>query len=390
LAANFKNAVAVHARNWIWPEASIDVWCNENGPDGLAPPPDEAKLPWFGACDNSSFAYSYIRKHAYWFHDGYTIVFCPRFWHDTTNRFGFRDSGKRSLSDVLALAKQFPVEFGGDPDRIAMNRGQTYLHELMHLDHLVSSPPVTDLVSRVRIRLYGGRFCARLASLFGCAQKQPDSVVSENGEWGSTVNADNYAYFANSIYFREQLQQQEPATPTGNWQGLAASTVSPPLKTSQPFDPLLSLGVNASILDNDTSFFDMVGPSNFALDNIPVPKYEPPPWPPACFPSNTQTDPSLLNNLAAVYCSDFGFVPLIPALVINMTEADLSPANPSAKISVEFSYTESDLGLPCGLSCLDTFTNLTQTCQFDSHTITGSVNVTMGCGTFGFTVLPTS
>jgi hypothetical protein len=229
-----------------------------------------------------------------------------------------------------------------------------------------------------------------LASLFGCAQKQPDSVVSENGEWGSTVNADNYAYFANSIYFREQLQQQEPATPTGNWQGLAASTVSPPLKTSQPFDPLLSLGVNASILDNDTSFFDMVGPSTFALDSIPVPKYEPPPLPPLCIPSNTQTDPSLLNNLAAVYCSDLGFVPLIPTLVINMTEADLSPANPSAKISVEFSYTGSDLGLPCGLSCLDTFTNLTLTCQFDSHTITGSVNVTMGCGTFGFTVLPAS
>jgi hypothetical protein len=206
-----KNAVAVHARNWIWPDSSIDVWCNENGPDGLPPPPDEGKLPWFGACDNSSYAYSYIRKHAYWFHTGYTIVFCPRFWHDTRDRFGFINSGKRGLSDVLAFAKKFPVRFGGDP--------------------------------------------------------------------------------------------------------------------------------------------------------------------------------SLLNNQAAVYCSELGFVPLTPILIIDMTEADLSPANPTAKISVEFSYHKSDSGLPCGLGCLDTFTNLTQTCQFD-NTIAGSVNVTMGCGTFGFTVLP--
>ena len=316
-------------------------------------------------------------------------MFCPRFWQDTTDRFRFINSGKRGLSDVLALAKKFPVRFGGDPDRIAMNRGQTYLHELMHLDSLVSSPPVTDLVSRVGVTLYGGPRCASLASLFGCAQKQPDSVVSENGECGSTVNADNYAYFANSIYFREQLQQQEPATPTGNWQNIATSVVSPPLRTSQPFDPLLSLGVNASILDDDTSFFDMVGPSNFALDSIPVPEYEPPPSPPVCIPGNTQTDPSLLNNLAAVYCSDLGFVPLAPILIADMTEADLSPANPTAKISVEFSYYKSDSGLPCGLSCLDTFTNLTQTCQLD-NTIAGSVNVTMGCGIFGFTVLPAS
>jgi hypothetical protein len=270
-----------------------------------------------------------------------------------------------------------------------MNRGQTYLHELMHLDGLVSRPPVTDLESMDGLTLYGGPLCASLASLFGCAQKQPDSVVSENGEWGSTVNADNYAYFANSIYFREHLRQQEPATPTWDWQKFAKTVVSPPLKTSRAFDPLLSLGVNTSILDNDTSFFDVVGPSNFALDSIPVPKYEPPPPPPVCIPGNTQTDPSLLNNLAAVYCSELGFVPLAPILIIDMTEADLSPANPTAKISVEFSYHKSDSGLPCGLSCLDTFTNLTQTCQFD-NTITGSVNVTMRCGTFGFAVLPAS
>lgn len=32
----------------------------------------------------------------------------------------------------------------------------------------------------------------------------------------------------------------------GNWLGFAAPLVSPPLKASQPFDPLLSLGVNVS------------------------------------------------------------------------------------------------------------------------------------------------
>lgn len=74
------------------------------------------------------------------------------------------------------------MRLGGDPDRIAMNRGQTYLHGLMHLDSLVSRPPVTDLVSRDGMTLYGDPLCASLASLFGCAQKQPDSVVSENGE----------------------------------------------------------------------------------------------------------------------------------------------------------------------------------------------------------------
>jgi hypothetical protein len=80
-AANFKDARLVHARNWIW---SIDVWCNENGLDGLSSP---LKLLWFGASDNSSYAYSYVRKHAYWFHTGYTIAFGSRFWHDTTDRF---------------------------------------------------------------------------------------------------------------------------------------------------------------------------------------------------------------------------------------------------------------------------------------------------------------
>jgi hypothetical protein len=99
----------VHARNWIW---SIDVWCNENGLDGLSSP---LKLLWFGASDNSSYAYGYV-----------TIAFGSRFWHDTTDRFGFKSLGK---------CRGF-----GDPDRIAMNCGQTYLHELMHLDSLASSP----------------------------------------------------------------------------------------------------------------------------------------------------------------------------------------------------------------------------------------------------------
>ena len=79
----------------------------------------------------------------------------------------------------------------------------------------------------------------------------------------------------------------------------------------------------------------MVGPSNFTLDSIPVPKYEPPPSPPVCILGNKQTDSSLLNNLAAVYCSELGFVPLTPILIIDMTDADLSPANPIPTASMK-------------------------------------------------------
>jgi hypothetical protein len=79
----------------------------------------------------------------------------------------------------------------------------------------------------------------------------------------------------------------------------------------------------------------MVGSSNFALDSIPVSKYEPPLSPPVCIPSNTQTEPNLLNSLAAVYRSELGFVPLTPILIIDTTEADLSPANPTPTASMK-------------------------------------------------------
>ncbi|KAK5042931.1 hypothetical protein LTR84_012003 [Exophiala bonariae] len=140
VAENLKGAVAAHGRNWIWPDSSIDVWCEEKGADGFPPVPDDKPLPWLGGCDVGTFAYSYIRKNAYWFHTGYTIVFRPRMWRSVTLPGVGTLPGKRSLNDVLSLARSIQ-EIAQNPEYLVHNRGETYLHELMHLDDLSHPEP---------------------------------------------------------------------------------------------------------------------------------------------------------------------------------------------------------------------------------------------------------
>ena len=108
-------------------------------------------------------------------------------------------AGKHSLQTVLGWGKDF-LNVASNPDYLALNRAQTYLHKLMHLDGLVSSPAVDDLV-------YVAPNSAGLAMIYGTASKlDAPSFPQLNGEWGTTRNADSYAFFANSIYFREQLK----------------------------------------------------------------------------------------------------------------------------------------------------------------------------------------
>ena len=370
-----KRAVAVHGRNWIWPDSSIDVWCWQNGTEGLPPVPDDAKLPWFGRCDDDTFAYSYVRKHAYWFHTGYTVVFCPRFWTYITDRYGNIRGGKYPLQDILDTAKENPA-FAGRPNSLARNRGQTYLHELMHLDDLVGDPVVRDCA------LTAGP-TARLAMLYGTAkQANAPSLPELDGEWGTTRNADSYALFANSVYFREQLQQGEPPQPPKGWEEIPPEVVGPyeyngtniPGRTSEASD----------LVDSSSESF--VIPAVEAMDDEEIPVYEPPPPPPNCTASTASTDPTLLNNLAAVFCKK---VLTGVSIVESLSETGLSPVVNGAKIKASFSFGAPREKVPyqCGLSCIDTFTNLTKTCRYDSHTITGGGLVEMGCGTWGYSVL---
>ncbi|KAL9616999.1 MAG: hypothetical protein Q9160_008189 [Pyrenula sp. 1 TL-2023] len=362
ISSTFKRADQVHARNWVFPEHHLDIWCLENGPDGSPPTPDNEPTYDGKLCIRhpETNAYSYTWTRWYWLHNGYTVVFCPKIWDEKTD-----------LATLEAEAKKRKGKFS--MDAFVQNVGETYLHELMHFKDLVSKPRIVDFKAQVG-RVNRPARCQALAKFYGSSEKVADEDGGAYGEYGTTLNA---------LYFQEKLKLAEPPEPWSgsDWKTLKREDLAPvPIKRTSQYEDDGQLFVN-----NDTisaGFTNPLGPfPKHQPDNLPVPIRSDEPRKPICSPSNTGADPRLVDNLATnVFCRH-------ASAHAELSEKDLSPPVDGAKIRVEFNFTIATPPQKCAMACEDLFTNLTKACQSNSHVVTGSASAEQGCGTYSFQVM---
>ncbi|KAI9699096.1 MAG: hypothetical protein M1836_003285 [Candelina mexicana] len=361
IANNFRNAMSLHDRNWIWPEAQLLIYCNEF--PQLPPPADGYKDKKPG-CTRGTNAYSFIKKG--WFHNGYYVVFCQPFWKIM-----------RSLDDIKNFL-DFPEtkEYRNDASFLnKVSRGQTYLHELMHLTNLIGGPQIEDLVAG-NGKVYGATRCAKLAQDYGCENK------TSHIAWGTTLNSDNYAHFGISTYFRQQYQLNAPPAPPKGWE--KTPRMDPPDEKPKP--AIVNINGDPGV---DATEPSVIPPESLPPGGkLPAPvSHPPPPSPPNCTPSQTGTDPSFANNLAGIFC-DTKKTDFSKDQSKTLTGKDLSPPTDNySAIKVQFEFKKANEG-ECALSCADTYEQLISTCQYDSHTVYGQADVSQACGNYKFSITP--
>jgi hypothetical protein len=61
----------------------------------------------------------------------------------------------------------------------------------------------------------------------GCSNPLDDDAGGIHGEFGTLVNADNYAIFALSIYFQESFSSGEVFEPWGDWRDIPKWATDP-------------------------------------------------------------------------------------------------------------------------------------------------------------------
>ncbi|KAI9778562.1 MAG: hypothetical protein M1835_004891 [Candelina submexicana] len=298
-------------------------------------------------CTRGTNAYSFTKKG--WFHNGYYVVFCQPFWKIM-----------RSLDDIKNFL-DFPEtkEYRDDASFLnRVSRGQTYLHELMHLTNLIGGPQITDLVAG-KGNVYGATRCAKLAQDYGCENK------TSRIPWGATLNSDNYAHFGISTYFRQQYQLNAPPAPPKGWEKTPG--MDPPDKEPKP--AIVNINGDPDVDATEPSVIPPESSPPGGKSPAPV-SHPPPPSPPNCTPSQTGTDPSFANNLAGIFC-DTTKTDFSKDQSKTLTGKDLSPSTDNySAIKVQFEYKKAKDG------------------QYDSHTIYGQADVSQACGNHKFSITP--
>ncbi|KAF8859275.1 hypothetical protein BDZ45DRAFT_689375 [Acephala macrosclerotiorum] len=231
----FNNLVNWHKSQYVGvnpiKDAYLEVFCAEKGPDGHPPRPDELgpDEKWDGNYCNSGvdkpYAFSYQLRRFYWIPESryYTII-CPKAWNNRYTLEAVNNAiikrGKENI-DMTFLYTYL--------------RGQTWLHEFLH-HNPVSNPyqPVTDLVIKGRNwpinsdTCYGPDASAAMAKWYGSTTPVSNSDGGYNNEFGTAINADNYAMFAMSVYFQESLSRQAPFEPNNpGYKDIQKSFVDP-------------------------------------------------------------------------------------------------------------------------------------------------------------------
>ena len=355
-----------------------------DGRSGSRPENYPEKRDWKGACDTRDFAYSHIGNHAYWLHTGYNLVLCDRFGDDTFTHDGQILFRRRSLGDSLSIARENPNPFANNPAELAFNRAHTYFHELLHMHNLVGNPPIDEVRSSMFSGgLYGAEASAKITEVYGAARKVRTDVENHGGEWGATVNVGKWTCFANSLYFRQQLNQSTPPRPDICYWPDKAVAPEPKGRITTEDD---GLAVLSSI--NEITFGDHFKP--FVQDTKPVLFRETPPPPPVCTPGKQGMDPDRLQILAEGFCATVDG-DTTKAFSHTASGNSLDPPQLGAfKVSFDFKPAPPPPGasqpFDCGMPCTSVIENLTKTCHFDTHTIDGSTNIPIPCGTYSFSV----
>ncbi|TVY85113.1 hypothetical protein LSUE1_G000442 [Lachnellula suecica] len=229
----YNNLVKWHESQYFTPhpveDAYLEVFCAEDGPDGLPPKPDELTDDdvWDGSYCTSNpqmNAFSYRLNHWWWTTRFYTVI-CKKTWDK-----------KHTLAEVEDAIKK-----GGGKEKVEMNflwnklRAQTWLHEFTHHNMVTNpNPPVTDVWikgvywPREPSVCYGPDASAALAIWYGSTTPVKNEDGGYNEEFGTAINADNYGMFAMSVYFQETLSRQAPYEPKNpQWRNIPKKNVEP-------------------------------------------------------------------------------------------------------------------------------------------------------------------
>ncbi|PQE03243.1 hypothetical protein CJF30_00005738 [Rutstroemia sp. NJR-2017a BBW] len=87
---------------------------------------------------------------------------------------------------------------------------------------------------------------------WGCSQPVDDDAGGIHGEFGTLVNADNYAIFALSIYFQENFHRGDPFEPSGPWRDIPKWMTNPVKPKKPSSNTWANLYDNATIATMDT------------------------------------------------------------------------------------------------------------------------------------------
>jgi hypothetical protein len=124
----------------------------------------------------------------------------------------------------------------------------------------------------------------------------------------------------------------------------------------------------------------------------------PPETPPTCqapgFDLNAGAAPDLVNNLGGTYRGKWTPkkqgslypVKLSQPMQETLTEKDLKPTLPGAKLNVTFDFQPGPALAGCFMGCADMLPALIQACQFNSHTIIGKSVLVQERGDFTITI----
>ena len=102
----------------------------------------------------------------------------------------------------------------------------------------------------------------------------------------------------------------------------------------------------------------------------------------------------LVNNLGGTYCGKWPPkkqgslfpVQLSQPMQETLTEKDVKPTLPGAKLNATFDFQPGPALAGCFMGCADMLPALIQACQFNSHTIIGKSVLVQECGNFTMTI----
>jgi hypothetical protein len=188
----FTNEKKIHNPNWIFPEAVVDVYCGEhpikNVQCKLRRNPFDPEGPLV-----SPYARSWVSRGYFW--NTYNIVLCPRFFRE-----------KYALEEILKNMTDGTLD-RNDPQNYKKSWGFTYVHELTHLDPVITKKEAWDPA-------YGSCGARKIAYQNRCSG--PINWIPTNrafiGDPVSLNNADSYAFFGAASLFKYRLGIGGPAT----------------------------------------------------------------------------------------------------------------------------------------------------------------------------------
>ena len=188
-AVGLDNEQKIHHPNWIFPEAAVDIYC-ENHPTLKC---TEKKNPFDpNGPKVTAYAISQVNRGTFW--NSYNILLCPRFFYEKDSLWGVLkeiDSGRSDKNNASVYKSSW---------------GHTIYHELMHLDPVISNQETWDV-------RYGACNVAKLASQAGCTGNLTlPGWNYERGKVNSVNNADSWALFASAAYFQYILDLDAPGT----------------------------------------------------------------------------------------------------------------------------------------------------------------------------------